>query len=334
MTKRINTINTNNTINMTNTANTINMINMTNTINPANLANPVKPVNPVNPVNPADSRVFTETLVPTELQNIEINLLLEGLNQMYGYDFRGYVRASLTRRVLNRMKAERLPSITALLEKVLHDQAYLERLLNDLSIRMTEMYRDPTFFAAFRNQVVPLLRELPEIRIWHAGCATGEEVYSMAILMLEEGLAEKTTIYATDINEKALAAAQKGAFPLKKMQQYTKNYLKSGGKKAFSEYYTTDHQFAYFSPLLDQNLTFAQHNLVADSSFNEFHVILCRNVMIYFDNELQQKVHGLFHDSLAEGGFIGLGSKESILFMPKGKQYQEFNPHERIYRKA
>ncbi|WHY66926.1 protein-glutamate O-methyltransferase CheR [Neobacillus sp. SuZ13] len=325
MTKKTNSINTTNTINMTNSANTINMINMTNTINP---------VNPANPVNPSDSKVFTETIVPTELQNIEINLLLEGLYQMYGYDFRGYVRASLTRRVLNRMKAERLPSITALLEKVLYDQAYLERLLNDLSIRMTEMYRDPSFFAAFRNQVVPLLRELPEIRIWHAGCATGEEVYSMAILMLEEGLAKKTTIYATDINEKALSSAQKGAFPLKKMQQYTKNYLKSGGKKAFSEYYTTDHQFAYFSPKLEENLTFAQHNLVADSSFNEFHVILCRNVMIYFDNELQQKVHGLFYDSLAEGGFIGLGSKESILFMPKGKQYQEFNPHERIYRKA
>ncbi|MEH7334257.1 protein-glutamate O-methyltransferase CheR [Neobacillus drentensis] len=284
----------------------------------------------MNPIISQD----TEVLALNERQEVEINLLLEGLYQMYGYDFRSYVRASLTRRILNRMKAERLPTITALLEKVLHEQGYLERLLNDLSIRMTEMYRDPSFFAVIRNEVVPLLRELPEIRIWHAGCATGEEVYSMAILIEEEGLAEKTRIYATDMNEKALVAAQKGAFPLKKMQQYTKNYLKAGGKKAFSEYYSTDHQFAYFRPNLNENLIFAQHNLVTDGSFNEFHMILCRNVMIYFDNNLQQQVHRLMYNSLAQGGFMGLGSKESILFMPKGLQYEEFNPQERIYRKA
>ncbi|WP_420489285.1 CheR family methyltransferase [Neobacillus niacini] len=286
-------------------------------------------------MNQASKEIVTDLdlIEPNELQEIEIKLLLEGLYQMYGYDFRGYVRGSIGRRILNRMKAERLPTITALLEKVLHEPGVLERLLNDFSIRMTEMYRDPSFFHAFRNEVVPLLREHPEIRIWHAGCATGEEVYSMAILMHEEGLMEKTKIYATDMNEKALTAAQKGAFPLKKMQQYTKNYLKAGGKKAFSEYYTTDHQFAYFSPILNENLTFAQHNLVTDSSFNEFHVILCRNVMIYFDNTLQQQVHRLFYDSLADGGFMGLGSKESILGMPKGIKYAEFNSSEKIYRK-
>jgi chemotaxis methyl-accepting protein methylase len=286
-------------------------------------------------VNSTTKKIVTEInpLEPNELQKIEIKLLLEGLYQMYGYDFRSYVRGSIGRRILNRMKAERLPTITALLEKVLHEPGVLERLLNDFSIRMTEMYRDPSFFAAFRNEVVPLLRELPEIRIWHAGCATGEEVYSMAILLQEEGLWEKTRIYATDMNEKALIAAQKGAFPLKKMQQYTKNYLKAGGKMAFSEYYTTDHQFAYFSSSLNENLIFAQHNLVSDSSFNEFHVILCRNVMIYFDNTLQQQVHGLFYDSLADGGFIGLGSKESILSMPKDMKYGEFNSTEKIYRK-
>lgn len=270
----------------------------------------------------------------SELEQIEINLLLEGLYQKYGYDFRHYVRASLGRRIIHRMRAERLPTITALLEKILHDPAYLERLLNDLSIRMTEMYRDPSFFAAFRSEVVPLLRDLPEIRIWHAGCATGEEVYSMAILIKEEGLANKTKIYATDMNEKALLAAQKGAFPLRKMQQYTKNYLKAGGKNSFSEYYTTDHQYAYFYPIMKDNLTFAQHNLVTDSSFNEFHVILCRNVMIYFDRDLQQKVHRLIYNSLADGGFVGLGSKESILFKPKGLDYVEFNPNERIYQKG
>jgi chemotaxis methyl-accepting protein methylase len=282
------------------------------------------------------SDLFTDTeeIEPNELQKIEINLLLEGLYQMYGYDFRGYVWSSLSRRILHRMRVERLPTITTLLEKVLHEQEFLERLLNDLSIQMTEMYRDPSFFAAFRSEVVPLLRDFPEIRIWHAGCATGEEVYSMAILMLEEGLAEKTRIYATDMNEKALIAAKKGAFPLKKMQQYTKSYLKAGGKKAFSEYYTTDHQFAYFHYSLNENLIFAQHNLVTDSSFNEFHVVLCRNVMIYFDKDLQQKVHSLIYNSLANRGFIGLGSKETLLCLPKYMQYEEFNSNERIYRKV
>lgn len=275
----------------------------------------------------------TKPFTLTEIREVELNLLLEGLYQMYGYDFRSYVRASLMRRVINRMKAERLPTITALLEKVLHEPGCLERLLNDLSIRMTEMYRDPSFFAAFRREVVPLLRELPEIRIWHAGCATGEEVYSMAILMHEEGLADRTKIYATDMNEKALVAAKSGAFPLKKMQQYTKNYLNAGGRGAFSEYYTTDHQYAYFKPLQEGNLIFAYHNLVTDGSFNEFHVILCRNVLIYFDNTLQQQVHRLFYGSLAPGGFIGLGSKESMIFLPKGLEYEEFNGHERIYRK-
>ena len=282
--------------------------------------------------NPPSSE--TESIELNGLQQIEINLLLEGLYQRYGYDFRGYMKGSLTRRILNRMKAERLPTITSLLEKVLHEQGALERLLNDLSIQMTEMYRDPSFFVAFRNQVVPLLRELPKIRIWHAGCATGEEVYSMAILMQEEGLEGKTRIYATDINEKALITAKKGAFPLKKMQHYTKNYLKAGGNKAFSEYYTTDHKFAYFHSSLSENIIFDQHNLVTDGSFNEFHVILCRNVMIYFDKGLQLHVHRLLYNSLAKGGFIGFGSKESILCIPNGVQFEQFNPQERIYRKV
>lgn len=274
-----------------------------------------------------------ENVVHDELQQIEINLLLEGLYQMYGYDFRGYVRASVHRRILNRMRAEGLPTITSLLEKVLHEPGVLERLLNDLSIRLTEMFRDPSFFAAFRKEVVPVLRNLPEIRIWHAGCATGEEVYSMAILMQEEGLAEKTKIYGTDMNEKAIEAAQRGAFPLKKMRQFTKNYLEAGGTKAFSEYYTTDHRYAYFHPVMSENLMFAQHNLVTDGSFNEFHVILCRNVLIYFDQNLQQHVHQLIFGSLAQGGFLGLGSKETILFVPDSLAYADFVPQEKIYQK-
>jgi chemotaxis methyl-accepting protein methylase len=280
-----------------------------------------------------DAYAELDELPYDELQNIEINLLLEGLYQMYGFDFRHYVRSSLRRRILNRMKMEKLPSITALLEKVLHESRFVDKLLGDMSIRVTEMFRDPSFFLAFRNQVVPKLRDYPEIRIWHAGCATGEEVYAMAILMQEEGLAAKTKIYATDMNEQAIESAQRGAFPLKQMQMYTKNYLEAGGTKAFSEYYTTDHQFAYFQPQYKENLLFAQHNLVTDGSFNEFHVILCRNVMIYFDHTLQQQVHSLFYDSLVSQGYLCLGKKESIITVPNGVQYDDFMSQERIYCK-
>ncbi|MGG1516299.1 protein-glutamate O-methyltransferase CheR [Paenibacillus oryzisoli] len=268
------------------------------------------------------------------VEHIELSLLLEGLYQLCEYDFRQYVRTSLRRRVLNRMKAEGLTTITALLNKVLHDSACLTRLLNDMSIRVTEMFRDPDFFAVFRSKVIPELRAYPEIRIWHAGCATGEEAYSMAIMMLEEGLAEKTRIYATDMNEKALEAARRGAFPLKQMQIYTRNYQESGGTKSFSEYYTTDSQYAYLDEEVKKSLIFAQHNLVTDGSFNEFHVILCRNVLIYFDHELQQHVHRLLYNSLSKRGFLGLGNKESIFNSMDRQLYEEFAPREKIYRKA
>ncbi|WP_127588576.1 CheR family methyltransferase [Paenibacillus koleovorans] len=268
-----------------------------------------------------------------ELTNMEIDLLLEGLYRWYGFDFRQYVRASLRRRVLNRMRLDRIPTVTALLNLVLHEPGYVDRLLGDFSIKVTEMFRDPSFFRAFRYNVVPQLRHLSEIRIWHAGCATGEEVYSMAILLQEEGLADRTKLYATDMNEKAIEAAKRGAYPLKQMQTFTKNYLDSGGTNSFSEYYTTDHKQAYFDASLREHVMFAQHNLVTDGSFNEFHVILCRNVLIYFDAALQSQVHNLFHGSLSTGGFLGLGSKESILLLHHASVYEEFVPTERIYRK-
>ncbi|WP_420901650.1 CheR family methyltransferase [Paenibacillus whitsoniae] len=269
-----------------------------------------------------------------ELQNIEINLLLEGIYQICGFDFRHYVRSSLQRRILHRMKLEKLPSITALLEKVLHEPGFMDVLLNDMSIRVTEMFRDPSFFAAFRCQVVPHLKALPEIRIWHAGCATGEEVYAMAILMKEEGLLERTRIYATDMNRKAIKIAQQGAYPLKQIQTYTRNYLEAGGKMAFSDYYTADSRNAYFGEGLRDKLMFAQHNLVTDGSFNEFHVIICRNVLIYFDLHLQKQVHRLFHGSLTPQGFLGLGTKETIHAVSAAVCYREFAPKERIYRKV
>jgi chemotaxis protein methyltransferase CheR len=224
--------------------------------------------------------------------------------------------------------------VTLLLNRVLHERGYADRLLGDFSIKVTEMFRDPGFFQAFRSQVVPLLRGLPEIRIWHAGCATGEEVYSMSILLEEEGLAHKAKLYATDMNEAVIETAKRGAYPLKQMQMFTKNYLDAGGARSFSEYYTTDHQFAYFQPSLRENVMFAQHNLVTDRSFNEFHVIICRNVLIYFDSELQNRVHDLFYNSLSQGGFLGLGSKESIVLLQKTGVYEDFVSLERIYRKV
>jgi len=273
-----------------------------------------------------------EGITQTELENIEITLLLEGIYSVHGFDFRNYLRSSIHRRIVNRMNLDAVPTITALLNKVFHEPGYFDKLLNDFSIKVTEMYRDPSFFQAFRENVVPILRGYPEIRIWHAGCATGEEAYSMAILLLEEGLLSKTKIYATDMNDHVIQLAKKGKFPLKRMQSFTKNYLLAGGSKEFSTYYMTDHEHALFHPFITENIMFAQHNLATDSTFNEFHVILCRNVLIYFDPVLQHRVHNLFHDSLSTNGFLGLGNMESIVHSNKS-QYEEFVAAERIYRK-
>ena len=195
------------------------------------------------------------------------------------------------------------------------------------------MFRDPGCFLAFRHKVVPLLRDDPYIRIWHAGCSTGEEVLSMAILLQEEGLYHKTRIYATDMNEKVLERAQNAVFPLEKMQLYTKNYLAAGGQKAFSEYYTAYTDEVQFHPSLIENVVFAQHNLVTDRSFNEFHVIFCRNVMIYFDGQLQNRVHRLFYESLSPGGVFVLGNREGIRFTTHANDYEELDASERIYLK-
>jgi chemotaxis protein methyltransferase CheR len=210
----------------------------------------------------------------------------------------------------------------------------MERLLLDLSINVTAMYRDPNFYVSFRENVVPLLRTYPFTRIWIAGCSTGEEVYSLAILLQEEDLYERTRIYATDINESVLDRARSGVFPLDKMREYTQNYIRAGGKRAFSEYYLAKYDGAQFQRSLIENVVFAQHNLVSDRSFNEFNVIVCRNVMIYFDRVLQDRVHRLFYDSLATFGVLGLGAKESINFSPHEDCYEELDANERIYRKV
>jgi chemotaxis protein methyltransferase CheR len=268
-----------------------------------------------------------------ELETIELQLLLEGVYRQYGYDFREYALASLRRRVWRRVHAEGVPSITALTERVLHDPECMVRLLGDLSINVTSMFRDPLFYVAFTKHVVPQLRTYPFTRIWVAGCSTGEEVYSLAILLAEHDLYERTRIYATDINQLVLEQAREGVFPLDRMQEYTDNYLRAGGTRAFSEYYVAAYGGALFDQRLRANVVWAQHNLAQEGSFNEFHVILCRNVLIYFDRSLQNRVHRLFYDSLARFGTLCLGNKESIRFSAYESSYEELDAEARLYRR-
>lgn len=269
-----------------------------------------------------------------DLEKIEIELLLEGIFRHYGYDFRNYAYPFIQRRILHRLNVENLASISGLQEKIFYDPKVMERLYFDFSINVTEMFRNPSFFLTLRQKVIPLVREYPAIRIWHVGCASGEEAYSMAILLHEEGIYEKTKIYATDINTINLEKAKQGIFPLEKMQIYTKNYIQSGGKKAFSEYYTVKNEQVNFHPYLKENIVFFQHDLATDHSFHEFHIIICRNVMIYFNKKLQNHVHQLMYNSLFHQGFLGLGKREEVRFSDYARYYQIFNSEEKLFIKT
>jgi chemotaxis protein methyltransferase CheR len=269
-----------------------------------------------------------------DVEEIEVALLLEAIYRRYGFDFREYAPASLKRRVWRRVHAEGLETISNLQARVLHDPACMEQLLLDLSINVTTMFRDPSFYTAFRERVVPLLRTYPFVRIWVAGCSTGEEVYSLAIVLDEAGLLERTRVYATDINEAVLGQARRGVFPLEKMQEFTKNYVQAGGMRAFSEYYLADYDGAVFDRRLTENAVFAQHNLVSDRAFNEFHAIVCRNVMIYFDRQLQERVFRLFHESLARFGVLALGHKETIRFSAFADRFEELDGSEKLWKKT
>ena len=269
-----------------------------------------------------------------ELEQIEIELLLEGIHRRYGFDFRQYAPASLRRRVRRRMDGEKVETISALQNLLLHDPAVMERLLLDLSVNVTAMFRDPSFFLSFREKVVPMLRTYPFARLWVAGCSTGEEVYSLSILLAEEGLADRVRIYATDINEAVLEQARLGVFPLDKMQEYTQNYIRAGGTRSFSEYYVARYDGARFARELADGVVFAQHNLVSDATFNEFNVITCRNVLIYFAQPLQERVHRLFYDSLAMFGVLALGQKETIRFSPHERSFEELDADERLFKKV
>ena len=269
-----------------------------------------------------------------EVEDVEIDLLLDGLYRFYGFDFRDYSRASIKRRILELMRAEKLETVSAFQNRLLHDAACLDRLLLGLSVHATAMFRDPSFYLTFRNKVVPMLRTYPTVQVWIAGCSTGEEVYSLAILLQEERLYDKCRIYATDISQAVLRRARDGIFPLSAMRDYTINYHQSGGANEFSDYYTAQYDSVIFKSALKNNVVFSEHNLATDGSFNEFQVILCRNVMIYFNKDLQARVHNLLYDSLSMFGVFGLGNKESLKFTPRAAFYEHLNQHDKLYRKV
>jgi len=268
-----------------------------------------------------------------ELEDLELGLLTEAIHQRYGYDFRGYARASLRRRFWRRVHLEGLLSLSGLQERVLHDPACMERLLGDLSINVTEMFRDPSSHKALRDAVFPQLRTHPFVRIWVAGCATGEEVVSVVIALKELGLADRARIYATDMDSAVLAKAKQASFPLDKLQVYTRNYHDAGGTEDFSSYYTVAGDRAVFDQELIGDVVWAQHNLATDRSFNEFHLILCRNVLIYFGRDLQQHVLSLLDESLTRRGVLALGRKETLRGTRLEDRYEPLVEAERIFRR-
>lgn len=265
--------------------------------------------------------------------DVEIELLLEVIFRRYGYDFRDYSKAHVKRRVLNRMRSEKLESISIMQHKVLHDRDFAALLLKDLSINVTEMFRDPQFYKALREHVIPVLRTWSYIKLWHAGCSTGEEVYSMAILLKEEGLYDRAQIYATDFNQHVLDHAKEGIYPAELMKKYARNYQATGAKGAFSDYYHAQYDSAIIDASLKKNIVWANHNLVTDSSFAETQMVMCRNVLIYFNKDLQNRVIGLFHGSLTNGGVLCLGSKESLRFSEHESQFESLDGLQKIYKK-
>jgi len=271
--------------------------------------------------------------VPERLEDLELQLLLEALYQRYHYDFRHYARASIKRRVVQARDQMGFATLSALQDAVLHDPSMLPRLLGYLTVQVSEMFRDPTYFKALREKVLPHLRTYPSLKVWIAGCSHGEEVYSLAILFKEEGLYDRTLFYATDINPNALEAAEAGVYPMDRLRKFTENHQKAGGRSSLSDYYTADYGRAVFDKGLKSRVVFSDHSLVTDAVFAEMQLISCRNVMIYFDRALQDRAIGLFSDSLPRNGFLGLGSKESLRFSSHASAFSEFVRDDKIYRK-
>lgn len=264
----------------------------------------------------------------------EMRLLVEGIYERYGLDFREYSPASLTRRVQGFLSLSRLQTVSALQDRVLHDPKEMTSLLFALTVNVTTMFRDAGMYKVLRGQVIPALADGRFLRVWLAGCSTGEEAYSLAILLSEEGLYDNARIYATDLNEEVLEKARSGIFRLERMKEFTANHIAAGGKRAFSDYYAARYGSAVLSPELKRNIVFAQHDLVTDASFNEFGIILCRNVLIYFNKSLQDRVHRLLYSSLSVGGYLCLGAKEAISFTPFHDCYEEVDHRYRVFRKV
>lgn len=271
---------------------------------------------------------------PEKVEDIEIRLLLEALFLKYHYDFRNYAMASIKRRLRQARQQMGLATFSAMQEQLLHDPGMVQRLLGYLTIQVSEMFRDPSYFKAIREQVVPHLRTYPSLKVWVAGCSEGEELYSLVILFREEGLEDRTIFYATDINHQALEAAEAGVYPLERVQLYTDNHRRSGGKSSLSEYYQAAYGRVSFDRTLRRNVVFSDHSLVSDAVFGEMNLISCRNVMIYFDRALQDRAIGLFSESLARKGFLGIGSKESLRFSRHSAAFADFVREEKIYQKA
>ena len=269
-----------------------------------------------------------------ETERIEIELLLEAILQRYGYDFRSYARASIERRTRQFLTTSGCQSVSEMIPKVLHDEQFFSRLAQSFSISVTEMFRDPFFYAALRQKVIPLLKTWPHFKIWHAGCATGEEVYSLAIVLKEAGLLERATIYATDFNDAALGKAKEGSYTLERLRQATKNYQQSGGTESFSDYYHARYDAATMDGALRQRITFSNHNLASDNAFGDMHLVFCRNVLIYFNRELQNRALRLFTESLVHGGFLCLGSKEDLQFTEVSADYAKVDDRARIYKRT
>ncbi len=262
----------------------------------------------------------------------QLEVFIAEMYDYYGYDFGGYSRASFKRRLDRICQLDGFGSIQEFLYRIRTDAVYFKRVVEEITVNVTEMFRDPSLYKVLRQEILPVLRAKPFIRIWHAGCSTGQEVYSMAILLSEAGLLSKSILYATDLNEQVLETAKKGVYPLQLMKDYADNYREAGGSKDFSGYFTANYGLAKFDPSLTSKVVFSQHNLVSDRSFNEFDLIICRNVMIYFDKDLQDHVLQLFDDSLGKLGYLVLGSKETIKFTSVQKKYEQLRK-EKIWKK-
>jgi chemotaxis protein methyltransferase CheR len=279
-------------------------------------------------------KAFATQSETQSIEEIETRLLLEAISLRYGYDFREYAAAPLRRSIAAGMGAEGVPTMSAYQDRLLRDASCMQRLLTAVGVSVSSMFREADAWRCLREEIVPVLRTYPSVRIWSVGCATGEEVYSLAIALEEEALYERSSIYATDINEDALAIARAGACPVERLVTFEHDYLRSGGHSSLSTYFTSVGHIARLKRELLRNVTWAQHNLVTDASFNDFHLIVCRNVLIYFRPALQQRAHRLFHESLIRSGFLALGQRESLIFAAASSRYQQVRDGVSVFRKV